>query len=153
VRYFEPVKGYEGKLYSLPRRSTKHSAGYDFYAVEDIEISPFKESIPDSVVLVPTGVKACFPEDEVLLIFNRSSNPLKKGLMLMNGVGIIDSDYYSNPENDGHILFQFCNFSKEKVSLKRGDKIGQGIFITYHSLSVEFVPEDVRRGGFGSTGV
>lgn len=152
-RYFEAVRSYEGKLYSLPLRSTKNSAGYDFYAVDEITIPPFcpKSSLDTGIVLVPTGVKAKFPPDEVLLLFNRSSNPMKKGLILLNGVGVVDSDYYSNPDNDGHILFQFCNVSISPFVFKRGDKIGQGIFIPYLKISNDFSPRESRTGGFGSS--
>lgn len=79
----------------------------------------------------------------------RSSTPKKKSLMLANGVGIIDSDYYNNPDNEGHIMFQVYNFSDEPVVIYKDDKIGQGIFMPY--LTTGDVVKTQREGGFGST--
>ncbi len=67
-------------------------------------------------------------EDEFLQLANRSSNPLKRFLVLTNGVGVIDSDYYNNPDNEGHIMFQFTNFGFADVTIHKGERIGQGIF-------------------------
>ena len=149
MRRFEIVKGVENvDDVKKPQRSTKHSAGYDFFAMEDVEIKP----IPDTkVVFVKTGVKAKFGEDEVLKLYNRSSNT-KKGLILANGVGVIDSDYYNNENNDGEIIFAFCNISNETIIIHKGDKIGQGIFEKF-LLTDDDEANAERVGGFGSTGV
>lgn len=143
---FEVCKGYEDKKVNLPQKSTTGSAGYDFEVVENT-------SIPGrSCVLVKTGIKAKFPKNTVLLIFNRSSNPLKKGLVLLNGTGVIDSDYYGNEDNDGHIMFAFYNMSDIEVVLSKGDKIGQGLFIQHETAIGEIDSNSIRSGGFGSTG-
>jgi dUTP pyrophosphatase len=122
VRGFEVVKGFEDAEVELPKRSTAGSAGYDFFACEDVIIQPGK------IELVPTGVKAYFPPNEVLLLFNRSSIPRKKGLVLANGVGFIDSDYYNNPDNDGHIMFLYWNFdSTDSKVIKKGLVLANGV--------------------------
>lgn len=147
-RGFEIVKGYENSNINLPVRKTKYSAGYDFEAAEDIIVPSFKPGIKP--VLVKTGIKSYFGEDEVLILANRSSNPMKKGLVLANSIGVIDSDYYENPDNDGHIMFAFYNFSDSDVKISKGDTIGQGIFHKFLK-SDEDVATGTRLGGFGST--
>lgn len=112
-----------------------------------------KEKHDDIVpTLVHTGIKANMEEDEVLELYNRSSNPLKLGLVLANSVGIIDADYYNNKKNDGEIMFAFYNFKPWSVTLKVGDRIGQGVFKKYlrptEGLRVKNVE---RQEGFGST--
>lgn len=102
--------------------------------------------------LVHTGIKANMEDDEVLELYNRSSNPKKLGLVLANGVGVVDSDYYENKDNDGEIMFAFYNFKPWAVTLKVGDKIGQGVFKKYFRPTVGLVVNDEsRNGGFGST--
>ena len=88
--------------------------------------------------------------DEVLILANRSSNPGKKGLILANSIGVVDSDYYGNPDNDGHIMFAFYNFKEEDVEIKKGDRIGQAMFQKY-LVTDNDVAEGKRTGGFGST--
>ena len=88
----------------LPERATENSAGYDFFAPEAITL-PAKQ-----LTRVMTGVKCKLPPDMMLILANRSSNPSKKGLFLANGVGIVDADYYNNPNNEGEIGFEFYNF-------------------------------------------
>ena len=89
-------------------------------------------------------------EGEYLMLCNRSSNPKKKGLVLANGVGIVDADYYENPDNDGHIMFAFFNIKDEDIEIKKGDAIGQGIFQKYYSVDNDNAQGE-RLGGFGST--
>lgn len=101
-------------------------------------------------VLVSTGVKSYMGTNEMLQLANRSGNP-KNGLVLANGIGVIDSDYYENKDNDGHIMFQFYNFSSEPYTIKKGDRIGQGIFLPFLKADNDFVTNE-RSGGFGSTG-
>ena len=125
-RGFEIAKGFENSNINLPVRKTKYSAGYDIEAAENTVIPSFKKGMKPT--LVKTGIKAYMGEDEVLILANRSSNPGKKGLILANSIGVIDSDYYGNPDNDGHIMFAFYNIKDEDIEIKKGDAIGQGIF-------------------------
>lgn len=148
TRGFEIAKGFEGKNINLPIRKTKFSAGYDIESAEDIIIEPFKPGI--NPTLVKTGLKAYMKDDEYLMLCNRSSNPKKKGLILSNSVGIIDADYYGNPDNDGAIMFSFYNVKEEAVTIKKGEAIGQAIFMKY-LISDDDNANGVRTGGFGST--
>ena len=102
--------------------------------------------------LVHTGVKACMEDDEVLYIFNRSSNPKKMGLVLANSVGVIDADYYNNPDNDGEIMFAYYNFFPFDVTIHKGDRIGQGVFQKFLRAENAVVQDVDRTSGFGSTG-
>ena len=147
-RGFEIAKGFENKNINLPIRKTKYSAGYDIEAAEDITIPSFKKGIAPT--LVKTGIKAYMQDNEYLMLTNRSSNPGKKGLILANSVGIIDKDYYGNPDNDGHIMFAFFNIKDEDIEIKKGDCVGQAIFMPY-LLADDDSAEGERTGGFGST--
>ena len=89
-------------------------------------------------------------DDEVLLLYNRSSNPKKKGLVMANSVGVIDKDYYGNPDNDGHFMFSFFNVKDEDILIKKGEAIGQAIFQKY-LITDDDAADGVRVGGFGST--
>ena len=144
MRKFEKVKRVEGIDFKLPERATKHSAGYDFTNPERVTIEP------NEIKYVKTGIKAQMQEDEVLLLYNRSSNPKKKGLTIANSVGVIDSDYYNNPDNEGEIAFAFRNITDKPVTLEVGEKLGQGIF-TKFLLVDDDNAEGERIGGFGST--
>lgn len=148
-RGFEIAKGFENANINLPVRKTKCSAGYDFEAAEDVVIPSFKKGMKPT--LVKTGVKAYMQEDEVLILANRSSNPGKKGLVLANSIGIVDSDYYGNSDNDGHIMFSFFNIKEEDLEIKKGDTIGQGMFKKYLICDDDKAVAE-RTGGFGSTG-
>ena len=148
IRGFEVAKGFEDKGINLPIRKTKYSAGYDIEAAEDCIIPAFKPG--QAPTLVKTGLKAYTKDDEYLMLCNRSSNPKKKGLILANSVGIVDKDYYENPDNDGHIMFAFFNVKDVDVEIKKGDAIGQGIFKQY-LVTDDDVAEGERLGGFGST--
>ena len=138
----------EGELeeYKLPQKGSKKAAGYDFFNPEEVTIQPH------TVTYVKTGIKALFPDDMVLLLFNRSSNPKKKNLILINGVGVVDADYYNNEDNEGEIAFAFYNISAVPVILQKGEKLGQGMFTNYKDVT-NYTEEDVeeRKGGFGST--
>ena len=144
MRGFKVAKGFESSNIILPRRQTKNSAGYDFYAASNITIKAH------SIALIPTGVKAYMESDEVLKIYVRSSMPMKKGLTLANNVGIIDSDYYENPDNDGHIMIQVLNFTDSDVLIKKDERRAQGIFSKY-LLTCDDTTNESRIGGFGST--
>ncbi|XMB66806.1 dUTP diphosphatase [Mycoplasmatota bacterium zrk1] len=146
MRGFEIAKGYENKEVILPKRSTKLSACYDISLVEDLEIEPH------GIGLGVTGLKAYMQDDEVLMLFARSSLPRKFGVFLPNAVGIVDADYYNNPTNDGLIHVQLFNLGNEKVVLKKGERIAQGMFRKYLTVDNEDAIDTVRVGGFGSTG-
>lgn len=132
----------------LPERSTLNSAGYDFFAIEDV-VLPSKQ-----LTRVMTGVKCELMPNMVLILANRSSNPSKKHLILINGVGVIDADYYGNPDNDGEMAFEFYNMSDNDVIIKKGEKLGQGIITNFIKTENDYVsnPYKTRVGGFGSTG-
>lgn len=123
----------------------KHRHGYDFVVPEDTVCKSHE------ITMVKSGVKAYFPDDETLLLFNRSSNPKKKGLIILNGVGVVDSDYVDNADNEGEIAGLFYNMLDEDVVLKAGEKMMQGIFVKY-GVTDDDQAEGERRGGFGSTG-
>ena len=146
-RGFEIAKGWEDKGINLPERKTAHSAGYDVEAAEDIVIPKFKKGI--NPTLIPTGLKAYCGEDECYLLLNRSSGP-KKGFILANSVGLIDSDYYGNPDNDGHFMFAYFNCSDHDIEVKKGDVIGQVVFTKYLIVDNDNATGK-REGGFGST--
>ena len=147
-RGFEIAKGFENSNINLPVSSTKNSAGYDVEAAEDCIIPAFKPG--QKPTLVKTGIKAYMESDEVLILANRSSNPGKKGLILANSIGVVDSDYYENPDNDGHIMYAFFNFKAEDVEIKKGERIGQAIFQKY-LVTDNDIAQGERTGGFGST--
>ena len=146
MRGFEKAKGYEHLEFSLPKRGTEFSAGYDFALIEDLEIKP------GEIKMGVTGVKAFMMNDEVLKIYPRSSLPRKYSLTLANNVGIIDKDYYGNPDNDGAIFVQLRNFGQETILLKKGERVAQGIFCKYLTVTNEEAVNNKREGGFGSTG-
>ena len=148
TRGFEIAKGFEDKGINLPERKTKYSAGYDIESAEDCVIPAFKPG--QKPVLVKTGIKAYMQNDEYLMLCNRSSNPFKKGLVLANSIGIIDADYYGNPDNDGAFMYAFYNMFDKDVEIKKGDVIGQAIFKKYEIIDGD-IAEGERVGGFGST--
>ena len=148
TRGFEIAKGFEDKDINLPVRKTKYSAGYDVECAEDTIVPSFKKGM--NPTLIPTGIKAYMGDDEVLYLYNRSSNPKKKGLILANSVGVVDKDYYGNPDNDGHIVFAFFNIKDEDITIKKGEAIGQAVFAKY-LVTDDDTAEGMRQGGFGST--
>ncbi|PTQ83989.1 deoxyuridine 5'-triphosphate nucleotidohydrolase [Trichococcus patagoniensis] len=178
-RGFEVISGYADKNIQLPKRATKHAAGYDFEAAEEIVLPAIWKTVVQSVgthlaelfgndkdtdealeekeqllrpLLVPTGIKAYMQEDEYLQLTNRSSNPLKNFIVLPNGVGIVDADYYNNEGNEGHIYFQFLNFGLRDKVIRKGDRIGQGIFLQFLKADQDEAEGSERTGGFGSSG-
>lgn len=128
----------------LPKRGTSHSAGYDFFMPFDTEI------LPHTTILIPTGIKACIPLDKVLLMFPRSSLGTKFRFTPLNLIGVIDSDYYNNPDNEGHIFMKMINDSNEVLNLKSGQAFCQGIIMNYFTTDDDSA-DCVRSGGFGST--
>ncbi|NLD26099.1 MAG: dUTP diphosphatase [Acholeplasmataceae bacterium] len=151
MRGFEKVSKEEYGKYGIffddiiiPKRATANSAGYDFYLPCEMRIEP------GQVLRIATGIKAYMESDEVLLLFVRSSVGFS-GLRLKNQVGVIDSDYYNNPKNEGHILIVLENTDSEVFTLKKGDRFVQGIFLKYLLSENEEKPKDERIGGLGST--
>lgn len=148
---FYLISKYQGQDDLLPVKMTKFSAGYDFKAADDVVIPVFHLGVKP--VLVPTGVKCKLDPDQVLLCFNRSSNPLKRGLVLANGVGVVDADYFGNSNNEGAIAAMLYNFGDHDYVIKRGDRIMQGVVVNYQNLVKAKLLDVERNGGFGSTGV
>ena len=147
IRGFEVVSTYEGKGISLPQRKTRKSAAYDLEAAEDVTVP----AGPGGKAVVPTGIKAYMQDDEVLMIHIRSGISFKSTTSLLNDVGVIDADYYNNPDNEGHILVGIVNHSSVSVQIKKGDRVAQGIFEQY-LLADGDDAEGERNGGIGSTG-
>ena len=171
---FEKVSRFENIDLPLPVRKTSQSAGYDFVVAEDIVIppyadlferiksqpNPYTKSLEEAaavikeakakITLVSTGMKCKLDPNTYLELSVRSSCPLKHWLVLGNSVGIIDADYYNNPDNEGEIFFQIINFAPFPIKLHRGDAIGQGIIKPY-LITEDDNATGERTGGFGST--
>lgn len=156
-RYFEKISFEQFKKdicddknlydsYNIPRRSTKHSAGYDFESLIDFTLKP------GEIKKIPLGVKANMNFNEVLLIVVRSSQGFKYNVRMCNQVGVIDSDYYNNSENEGHIWVKLENHGDKDYIVSKGDKICQGIFINFLTVDNEDKIEEIRTNGIGSTG-
>ena len=146
-RGFEFVSSYVQLGTVLPARKTQASAGYDIAAAEDTVVHA------RSVSLVPTGLKAYMPTDEYLSVHIRSGLSVKQTLSLINGQGIIDSDYYNNADNEGHILVAIYNHGQDDVIITKGTRIAQGIFLKYLVADHDGIVGNTRIGGFGSTGI
>ncbi len=153
MRKFEKVsidefsKYYDKKLYEeydLPKRMTSHSAGYDFFAIEGFTIKP------GEIKKIPTGYKATFGSDEMLMILVRSSMGFKYNVRMTNQVGIIESDYYNNIDNEGHIFVSLQNEGDIDFVVKKGEGYAQGIF-TKFLICDDDVTTNERQGGLGST--
>ena len=172
-RGFELVSKYDGQEINLPQRASKASAGYDLEAAVDISLPSIWQvllangglnqavslgHLPEenekflASTLVPTGVKAFMPDDEYLLLANRSSNPMKRQLALPNGIGVIDADYYNNDNNEGEIFVQLINYGLKPYQIKKGDRIAQAIFTPYQKVDETGIDLGDRTGGFGSSG-
>lgn len=145
-RGFEVVSHWEGQDIHLPARKTAESAGYDIESAEDAEL------LPGKITVLATGLKAYMGSGEYLAIHIRSSMGIRHGLMLANGTGIIDRDYYNNEDNEGHIMIAVYNTSGQAFHVSKGDRIAQGIFCRYLTADDDRA-EGIRRGGVGSTGV
>ena len=129
----------------LPRRATKGSAGYDFFAPLPFSLEP------GETIKIPTGIRVEMQEDWVLKLYPRSGLGFKYRLQLNNTVGIIDSDYFHS-DNEGHIFAKITNDSNEDrvMHLELGDGFMQGIFVEY-GITVDDEVTGIRNGGFGST--
>ncbi len=131
--------------YELPKRKTKHSAGYDFASLIEKNLEPGES------VLIPTGVKCALNEDDVLLIVVRSSLGFKHNIRLVNQVGVIDADYYNNESNEGHIFIKLKNEGDHDYKIEVGSAIAQGIIVKYGAVDDEEEIQSERTGGIGST--
>lgn len=129
--------------YSLPKRATSGSAGYDFYAIKDFTVNP------NETITVPTGVRTRIEDGWVLKIYPRSSLGFKYRFTLNNTVGIIDGDYYYS-DNEGHIFVRATNMSDKPLFIKKGQGFCQGIFSEY-GITEDDDATNARNGGFGST--
>lgn len=147
-RGFEIAKGWEDKNIQLPRRSTYGAAAYDIEAAEDITVPVFRPGTKPTIV--PTGLKAYCQPDECYYIFNRSSGA-NKGIVLANGVGVIDSDYYGNKTNDGHFQIIIFNTLDHELKIKKGDRIAQVVFQKILTVDCDEAATTRREGGIGST--
>ena len=146
VRGFEKISKYAAVEFSMPERKTQKSAGYDICLPEDIEL------LPGKLQLVPTGIKAYMQDDEFLGIHIRSSMAIKRHLRLVNNEGIVDADYYNNPDNEGHLMIALANDTDKDIVLQAHERIAQGIFYRYLTTDDDASKEkSVRSGGFGST--
>ena len=130
--------------YDLPKRMTRHSAGYDFLAIEGFTIKP------GEIKKIPTGYKATFGNDEMLMILVRSSMGFKYNVRMTNQVGIIESDYYNNIDNEGHMFVSLQNEGDRDFVVKKGEGYAQGIF-TKFLICDDDITTNERQGGFGST--
>lgn len=130
----------------LPKRATKYSAGYDFFAISDFCI------MPGMTKKIPSGIRVKLNTNSVLLVMPRSSLGFKYKLKLDNTIGVIDADYF-DAKNEGHIWFSMTNMSSDKVlSIRAGEAIAQGIIVKYETAEEEKVTT-TREGGIGSTNV
>ena len=129
----------------LPKRATAGSAGYDFFAPAAFTLKP------GQMTKILTGIRARIDDGWVLKLYPRSGLGFKFRLQLNNTVGIIDSDYYNNEENEGHIMIALLNFGNEPVTLEKGERVAQGIFSKY-LITNDDDATGVRTGGIGSTG-
>jgi dUTP pyrophosphatase len=145
MRKFEIINQFITSNPILPKRATEGSAGYDLSSIEEIIIKP------GEIKLIPTGLKASMPKNEVLLVYPRSSLAIKKGLIMSNSVGVIDSDYYNNQNNEGHIMVPLFNISQKEAKIEKGERIAQGIFTQFYQLDDEEITNQERTGGFGSS--
>jgi dUTP diphosphatase len=128
----------------LPTYATAGSVGFDLLCREDTEIAP------RAIKLIPSNVIVRIPEGFMLVLTMRSSTPRRKGLLIPNGVGIIDQDYCGEGDE---LKVQVFNFRDEAITVNRGERIAQGIFIPVMRVTWDEVDEMGRgRGGFGSTG-
>lgn len=162
MRFFAVAKGWEHKGINLPQRSTENAAGYDFESGEDIIIPSIWKLMFKNLskgenafkpVIVQTGVKAYMEADEVLYLYPRSSNAIKRFLTMPNSVGIIDADYFENEDNDGAIGVPLWNFGLKDEPIQKGERIAQGVFQKFLTTKDDHQQsKSTRVGGFGSTG-
>lgn len=147
TRGFEIVTDYVDKGIVLPTRRTGSSAGYDLAAAENVSLEPKR------VTLVPTGLKAYMQPNEYLGIHVRSGFSVRNMVSCVNDEGIVDSDYYDNVGNEGHIFVALINHGTRPVEIVKGTRIAQGIFYRYLTVDDDTAGVgNARNGGMGSTG-
>ena len=146
MRKFEVAKGFEDRGVVLPQRKTAKSAGYDIIALTDEDVYVH----PGMSVNLETGVKACMEDDEVMLLFIRSSLGIKQGLTFSNSCAVIDADYYNNPDNDGHFILNVINTSNEVQCIPARSRVAQAVFVKYLTVDDDNATGE-RIGGIGST--
>lgn len=156
MRYFEKISFEQFKKdisndkklydeYNLPKRQTKYSAGYDFESLFDFTLKPGETK------KTATGIKVNMNIDEMLMIVIRSSLGFKYNTRMCNQVGIVESDYYNNPDNDGHLFIKIQNEGTDDLIIKKGDRICQGIFVKFLTVDNEAEIKKERTSGIGST--
>ncbi len=157
ARYFEKISFEQFKKdisddkelyesYNIPKRSTKYSAGYDFESLFDFVLKP------GEIKKIPTGIKVCMNNDEVMFLLVRSSQGFKYNVRMCNQVGVFESDYYNNLDNEGHAWLKLQNHGSKDYVVKKGDKICQGVFTKFLTVDNEENIDNVRTSGIGSTG-
>lgn len=174
---FEKVSKYADVDIAMPIRKTAQSAGYDMVAAEDYIIPSLWQMVAEAnaiwpvesdefvtmelmakftkdtgfkPTLVSTGMKCELDPGTWLQLSVRSSSPLKYWLMMANGIGVIDADYYNNSDNEGEIFFQIYNLSPFNIQIKKGEAIGQAIILPF-GITENDNAQGERIGGFGST--
>ena len=140
---FERDSGADWDAVALPKRATKGSAGYDFFAPGDIALAP------GGTVSVPTGIRARIDPGWVLMLFPRSGLGFKYRLQLNNTVGVVDQDYF-DALNEGHIFIKLHNAGDREIHIRAGEAFAQGVFLPYGVTDDDDV-DAPRTGGFGST--
>ena len=140
---FERVTGYEDT--DLPERKTEYAAGYD--------VKPYETGtvLPNQTKLIPTGIKCRLNYDEYIQLHLRSSVGINNDVMLANGTGIIDADYYNNDDNEGHIMIPIRNLGDTPFEYNKNDRLAQ-LFIMPYRITAKDRTTKKRTGGFGSTG-
>ncbi|MGO2723077.1 MAG: dUTP diphosphatase [Lactobacillus sp.] len=175
TRGFEVLSSYQDQDIKLPQRQTHASAGYDLAAAADVTVPSIwqlnlvrlfrmirnghqlyepdyrKANQAVKPTLIPTGLKAYMPDDEVLIIANRSSNTFRHHFTLPNGIGVVDADYYNNASNEGSVGVQVINYGVCPLHIKKGERIAQGIFMKYLRTDQDEPVDRERLSGFGST--
>ena len=130
----------------VPSYQTEGAVAFDLYARETVTITPWTPTI------VPANVIIEVPKGYFLMLASRSSTPLKKNLMVANGIGVIDEDYHGDKDEIG---VQLLNFSKNDVTVERGERIAQALLVQIAKVVDFDVVDSIKkesRGGFGSTG-
>ncbi len=156
MRYFEKISFEQFKKdicddkklygeYNLPKRQTKYSAGYDFESLFDFTLKPGESK------KLATGIKVNMNSDEMLMIVVRSSLGFKYNARMCNQVGIVESDYYNNLDNEGHLFVKIQNEGVNDLIIKKGDRICQGIFVKFLTVDNEEEIDNKRISGIGST--
>lgn len=147
--YEKSVKNFDNHIeyndIDIPERQTTGSAGYDICAAVEATLCT------GEVILLPTGLKAQIDNGYTMLLFIRSSIGIR-GLVLANDVAVIDSDYYNNPDNEGHFFLAVKNISNETKHINAGDRLAQAVFVKYGTTNKDKADGE-RKGGIGSTGV